>query len=453
MKIFADFNKITGRIKEMHGVCQPPFIGRPMSPKGNIMHYLSEAGIPYSRLHDVGGVHGADLYVDIPNVFRNFDADVDDPKSYDFPFTDELIEALILQGVKPFFRLGVTIENFYEDLVPHRIYPPKNFEKWARICEHIIRHYNEGWANGFHYGIEYWEIWTEPEGHNHGKHGPMWYGTKEEFFRLYEITSNHLKSCFGDSIKVGGYSTCDFSMRNAFYEDPDCVGHPGPYVNNAQYHVQYMHDFFKYISSPEHKSPLDFFSWHTYSGVKVALDAADYCRRVMEKYGFGEVENCLTEWNTDFGRESRNTPMAAAKALAMMLGMQKKTPSLCCFYDARVSASIYAGLFNSETTKPRLTYFSFMMFNQAHKLGNEVETTSDNENVFVCGAKKDGKAILLLSNIGDTVEVEIEALGVDMNRAELLMISDVYSYSPTGIDISNGKLTLPRGSCAEIRFV
>jgi hypothetical protein len=145
--------------------------------------------------------------------------------------------------------------------------------------------------------------------------------------------------------------------------------------------------------------------------------------------------------------------MAAAKALAMMLGMQKKTPSLLCYYDARVLSSAYAGLFNSETYKPRLTYYAFMMFNQAHKLQNEVETKSDNENIFVCGAKKDGKAVLLISNIGGAAEIEIEALGVNMKDAELLMISDVYSYSPTGIDISNGKLTLPRGSCAEIRFV
>jgi hypothetical protein len=242
-------------------------------------------------------------------------------------------------------------------------------------------------------------------------------------------------------------------MRAAFYEDPDCVGHPGPYVNNAQYHVQYMHDFFKYISSPEHKSPIDFFSWHTYSsGLKVAFDAADYCKRVMDKYGFGHVENCLTEWNTDFGRETRNTPMAAAKALAMMLGMQKKTPGLLCYYDGRATASIYGGLFNAETIKPRLTYFSFMMFNGAYKLGNEVETSSDSENIFVLGAKGDGKSVLLISNIGEAETLEIEALGVDISKAEVLMISDVYHYSPTGLDISNGTLKIPRGSCVEIRF-
>jgi hypothetical protein len=138
--------------------------------------------------------------------------------------------------------------------------------------------------------------------------------------------------------------------------------------------------------------------------------------------------------------------------MSMMLGMQKKTPSLLCFYDAQIGISIYAGLFNAEAVKPRLTYFAFMMFNQAYKLENEVETTSDSTEVFVCGAKKGNKSVLLLSNIGEECEVEIEALGVDMASAEVLMISDAYSYSPTGIDISNGKLKLPKYSCAEIRF-
>ena len=446
MNITANFEKITGKIKPMHGVDQPP-----SNAEWTYMHYLKEAGIPYSRLHEVGGAFGGNKFVDIPNIFRDFDADETLPESYDFTFTDELIASLIENDVKLFFRLGVTIENFYFKKA-YRVYPPKDYEKWARICEHIIRHYNEGWADGFHYGIEYWEIWNEPEGHKHGEHGPMWIGTKEEFFRLYEVASNHLKKCFGDSIKIGGYSTCDFGMFDAFYEDPDCVGIEGPYENNAQYHVQYMHDFFKYITSPEHRSPLDYFSWHSYQGVHVALDAADYLRRVMAKYGFGDLEAYLTEWNTNFDFKTKGTPMAAAKALAMMLGMQKKNVGILCYYDARITASRYAGLFNSAEVKPYLTYFSFMMFNDAYKLGNEVSTSTDNENLFALGATKDGRSVLLISNIGEDKTVDLNITGVDLNKAEVFMISDIYHYSPTGISIADGKLNIPEGSCVEIRF-
>lgn len=46
---------------------------------------------------------------------------------------------------KPIYRLGVTIEN-YQAVKAYRIYPPTDFAKWARICEYIIKHYNDGWG-------------------------------------------------------------------------------------------------------------------------------------------------------------------------------------------------------------------------------------------------------------------------------------------------------------------
>ena len=60
-----------GKIKPMHGVGQPPIQGTDFS----MFRYLNEAGIPFSRLHDVGGWFGGNLWVDIPNIFRDFNAD------------------------------------------------------------------------------------------------------------------------------------------------------------------------------------------------------------------------------------------------------------------------------------------------------------------------------------------------------------------------------------------
>ena len=175
MKIKADFESVVGVMKPMHAVGQPPM----SQLSGSMLHYLTEAGIPYSRLHDVQGTMGANLYVDIPNLFRNFDADENDPASYDFTFTDNLLQQLMDHGVEPFFRLGVTIEN-YRHVKSYRIFPPKDFAKWARICEHVIRHYNEGWADGFHFNIQYWEIWNEPDDGNYpNSRTSMWKGTPQ----------------------------------------------------------------------------------------------------------------------------------------------------------------------------------------------------------------------------------------------------------------------------------
>ena len=65
------FEKPIGKIKAMHAVGQPPFFGMDFS----YCKYLQAAHIPYSRLHDVGGAYGRSVFVDVPNIFRNFDAD------------------------------------------------------------------------------------------------------------------------------------------------------------------------------------------------------------------------------------------------------------------------------------------------------------------------------------------------------------------------------------------
>ncbi len=106
MKISADFNKVTGKIKPMHAVGQPPIYGN----SDNLFHYLTEENIPYSHLYDVDGRFGRNLHVDVPNIFRDFNADENDPALYDFAFTDCLIGYLNKYGVKPFYRLGDTIE-------------------------------------------------------------------------------------------------------------------------------------------------------------------------------------------------------------------------------------------------------------------------------------------------------------------------------------------------------
>ena len=108
MNISFNFTEKHGRIKPMHAVGQPPRLGI----SDEFMHYLTEAHIPYSRLHDMGGLYGGYLYVDIPNIFRDFAADENDPASYDFPFTDLLIKQMMAAGAEPIYRLGVTIENY-----------------------------------------------------------------------------------------------------------------------------------------------------------------------------------------------------------------------------------------------------------------------------------------------------------------------------------------------------
>ena len=95
VNIKFDFDKKVGKIKPMHAVGQPPTSISDDGIYSGMLHYLKEANIPYSRMHDVGGCFGGNYFVDVPNLFRDFDADENDPASYDFIFTDKLFEVRI----------------------------------------------------------------------------------------------------------------------------------------------------------------------------------------------------------------------------------------------------------------------------------------------------------------------------------------------------------------------
>ena len=54
INVSVRFNEKKSAVKPMHAVGQPPMTGL----SNSLFHYLTRAGIPYSRLHDVGGWMG-----------------------------------------------------------------------------------------------------------------------------------------------------------------------------------------------------------------------------------------------------------------------------------------------------------------------------------------------------------------------------------------------------------
>jgi len=448
MKIIADFNTTLGKIKPMHAAGQPPLYYWSTEH----FHYMTEAGMPQSRLHDVGGSYGRNQFVDVPNIFRDFSADENDPASYSFEFTDFLLKALVDAGVEPYYRLGVTIEN--ARLVKRfTTYPPEDFEKWARVCEHIIRHYNEGWANGYHFGIKYWEIWNEADDCLDPAESSMWAGPMEEYFRLYDITAKHLKSCFGDSIKVGGYAATGV---NAYAQDEKLEGLGRPAKDNEEHRIEFIHGFFQYIR--EHNSPIDFFSWHSYNPVKVTVEHARYYDRLLKKYGYSHLERHLNEWNLCWAFPSvspndKANPVFTPSTLALMLAMQHEPVDILHYYDTRMGPSCCGNLFDCETQKPNNTYFVFHMFNSLYKLGDEVSCTCDDTDVYTMAATNGKRSVIVIANTsGEAKELELAVSGADNTDAEVLRIDGVYRYTLTGEKIKDGKITVPAYGCVEIRF-
>ena len=365
-------------IKELHGVNCAPYNKRAGNEQIRVRNFFKYLGSPRSRLHDCCGTYGGTYFVDVPNIFRDFDADENDPKNYDFHYSDEYITAIIEGGANVVYRLGVTIEWGSKK---YTIYPPKDLQKWARICEHIVRHYNEGWADGFEYGIEYWEIWNEPE------NPPMWQGTKEEFFELYNVASKHLKSCF-PNIKVGGYGSCGFYAvfiegMNDFYKS---------------FPVWFV-DFLEMVK--KEGCPLDFYSWHIYTDkLEHVVKSADFVREKLDEYGFTKTESHLNEWN--YGAEGKqfedkDTMVGASFCTAAFAIMQEGSVDYAQYYVAS-QPSLYNGLLYMRNGDYTPVAHAFHEFNKLFRSECGLEIESNLSEPYAIAAK-DGETVhALISN-------------------------------------------------------
>jgi xylan 1,4-beta-xylosidase len=241
------------------------------------------------------------------------------------------------------------------------------------VVKHVAMHYNQGWANGFHYHIGYWEFWNEPE-------ALFWTGTPEQFYSLYEKTARALKSV-DPTMKVGGDA-------KAIPTDD------GPYREG----------FLDYCAS--HHVPLDFYSWHTYAigsadpydGVRLAREI----RSVLDSHGFPKAENILSEWNLtpDFTEHE-------AKRLEGVENAAFIDSALIYFQDAPLDhAQFYRGdaawmgLFDLQG-HPYKTGYAFeamgKMLDTPHRLA--VEGTDTFGLAGLAGKSLDGRTIrILISN-------------------------------------------------------
>lgn len=394
MKIVVDLETTVGKIKPFHALNNAPLQGT----SNQLFHYLGDAGIPYSRLHDTGGAYGGFRYVDIENIFRDMTADPCNPDAYDFAFTDWLLAELMAQGTEPFFRLGATIENAHY-IKAYHIFPPADNLKWAQICEGIIQHYNHGWANGYHYNIRYWEIWNEPDNEPEIRDNPMWKGTKEQYFALYETASNYLKERFR-YIKIGGYASCGFyALNNAFEEKANSSP-------RTDYFIEFFQDFLAYITTPAHSAPLDFFSWHSYANSRDNQYYAEYVRRELDRHGLYATESILNEWNP--GIDRRGTEEDACFISDMILRLHDKPLDMLMYYDGQIDG-MYQGLFDPVKRTIFPAYYALHSFGELYDLGNQAKIISETE-LPVLAAVNGNVGKILAVNCGDnavTLDLEL----------------------------------------------
>lgn len=423
VKIEVDFDQKTGkRVMPLHG-----FNSGPMTKvfTYDARRFFVEGGFPYVRLHDVEYPYGSGEFVDIPCIFKNFDADENDPASYNFGNTDEYIRHALSVGAKIIYRLGVSIEH---SPVKRYIHPPKDFAKWARICEHIIRHYNEGWANGYHWNIEYWEIWNEADIDRKGNNKRCWSGTCEQFVQLYATAATYLKNCF-PHLKIGG---CGFT---------------GP-TN------EFIEPFFEKLSTYSPRVPMDFYSWHCYTyDPAIMVEKARLARSVLQRFGYDEAESILDEWNLIYGMEferqaesyrAMKDHRGAAFYAAFLCAMQEHTDiCIATNFEADVVKE-YCGIFTVKNMcigglsqkcmgrraelAPTKGFFAFKAYHSLYRLGNQAFLQCDTPNIYATAACGDSGVGVLAANCSEEeAEVTFDLKGI--TEPVVLRITDAFSQN------------------------
>lgn len=345
-RVTVDAAKPTGVIRPLHGVN-----GGPISYGGmaDTTEHFRAAAIPLVRLHDCQWPEPA--VVDIHTIFRDFRDDPEDSASYSFAPTDDYLQSVLHTGANVYYRLGESIEHTRRKYNTH---PPADMERWAAVCLGIIRHYNESWAAGFRHGIQYWEVWNEPE-----VRPQMWSGTDEDYYRLYATTAKAIKTRF-PHLKVGGPGAGNVGeLKNGRLE-------PAPLVAGLIRHCR------------EKSLPLDFFSWHRYTDDPAELVLLSLAvREWLDQSGFPHTESHLNEWNylpgkdwsvfvpgkpTGWDRwyETMDSGEAAAFVAAALIQLQDAPVNAACVYSADTQGF---GIF-SRFGEPRRPYYALKAFSR-----------------------------------------------------------------------------------------
>lgn len=411
-QISIDFANTTHAPKPIHGVNNGPICNQNVV---DLSRYYREMKIPGVRLHDTDGANSR-FYVDVSRIFPNFDADENDPANYYFAHTDHLLQSIAALPADIVYRLGESIDH---DVEGRYARPPKDFDKWCRIAVNIIRHYNEGWADGFRLNIRRWEIWNEGEGINeHGIRCNWREGNVGQLFDLYRRASTAIKA-YDPTLCVGGMAFCSFN-------------------DAAQEFIRFCR---------ENSLPLDFFSYHGYDRTyRDVLTPPVHIRAMLDEYGYTDTEIFYDEWNyIGFERpwegdiwmmirnddtpelraevhENQKNYIGGAYAAAALTALNDSPCDRAYYYDGQI-ASNWCGLFNSYSI-PQKPYYVFCAYGQMYTECAEMigVDNSTMQPPYAMAAKGAGARMILVSNYrgeAGSVALAMDNLGAGMKRAEI----------------------------------
>lgn len=262
---------------------------------------VAECGFEYIRFH---GLFHDDMFVC---------RETDNKLEFNFQYIDDVFDFLLEIGIRPFVEFGFCPSALAREKGTVFWWkgngaPPSNYEKWRELILAFMKHIVH------RYGLEevrkwYFEVWNEPNLH------PFFHGSKSEYFKLYQVSAEAVKS-IDPELKIGGPATSNFVPDKRFdgeVEDTtEQITHKVSNLDTLEWHGVWVNDFLNFCA--EAKLPVDFVSTHPYP-TDFALDGHGNCagrsrsvnstftdlswlKRTIKTSPYPNAEIHLTEWSS-----------------------------------------------------------------------------------------------------------------------------------------------------------
>jgi len=164
----------------------------------------------YIRMHNLltTGDGSSALKWGSTNVYTE---DASGKPKYDWAIVDRIFDTLHATGIKPLVEIGFMPEALSPHPEPYRhsfpqgsiftgwAYPPKDYAKWAELVFQFVRHLRQRFGDP-EVKTWLWEVWNEPD-------IGYWQGTRDEYFKLYDLTSEAVVRAMPQARVGGPHST------------------------------------------------------------------------------------------------------------------------------------------------------------------------------------------------------------------------------------------------------
>lgn len=389
--VTVDLSLTTGRIKPLHGMCNGPLL-----PGADLNALFVGMGVPCVRFADTGG-RASSLYVDVSRIFPNPAADEYDPASYRFAPTDAVVLAAAKMGARVIYRLGESDNGFYYEL-------PQNAEKWARVCVSIVRHYNDGWANGYSLGLSDFEIWSAPD--------TMPGVGNAAVFALYEKAVHALKS-YDPALRVGGMGFAEYGAM--------------------------AREFIKFCKKKQ--LPLDFISICAFGrSPELALAGAEKLTAYLQKSEMGHLPVLICAWNAMPPEAMPAEPAqkqaevqrlcsleGAVFCAGMLLRMQQMQGIAAAnYYDAQPEISPLCAICD-RFGNPTKVWHAFRAYDALYRQKNAVWCRVEGTGISAAAAmsERQGALMIAVSDSPGLVDVRLNNLPENVYSADVLILDGV----------------------------